>query len=41
MPEIQEWFSNSTDKLGLDALTGVTYGDASLKSVVDEFVADF
>ena len=41
VPEIQEWFSNSTDKLGLDALTGVTYGDASLKSVVDEFVADY
>ena len=41
VPEIQEWFSNSTDKLGLDALTAVTYGDASLKSVVDEFVADY
>lgn len=41
VPEIQEWFSNSADKLGLDALTGVTYGDASLKSVVDEFVADY
>ena len=41
VPEIQEWFSNSTDKLGLDALTVVTYGDASLKSVVDEFVADY
>lgn len=41
VPEIQEWFSNSTDKLDLDALTAVTYGDASLKSVVDEFVADY
>lgn len=41
VPEIQEWFSNSTDKLGLDALTAVTYRDASLKSVVDEFVADY
>lgn len=41
VPEIQEWFSNSTDKLGLDALTAVTYSDASLKSVVDEFVADY
>ena len=41
VPEIQEWFSNSTDKLGLDALTAVTYGDASLKSVADEFVADY
>ena len=41
VPEIQEWFSNSTDRLGLDALTAVTYGDASLKSVVDEFVADY
>ena len=41
VPEIQEWFSNSTDRLGLDALTAVTYSDASLKSVVDEFVADY
>lgn len=41
VPEIQEWFSSSTDKLGLDALTAVTYRDASLKSVVDEFVADY
>lgn len=41
VPEIQEWFSNSTDKLSLDALTAVTYRDASLKSVVDEFVADY
>ena len=41
VPEIQEWFANSTDKLGLDALTAVTYSDASLKSVVDEFVADY
>lgn len=41
VPEIQEWFSNSTGKLDLDALTAVTYGDASLKSVVDEFVADY
>ena len=41
VPEIQEWFSNSTDRLSLDALTAVTYGDASLKSVVDEFVADY
>ena len=41
VPEIQEWFSSSTDKLGLDALTAVTYSDASLKSVVNEFVADY
>ena len=41
VPEIQEWFSNSTDRLSLDALAAVTYGDASLKPVVDEFVADY
>lgn len=41
VPEIQEWFSNSTAKLGLDAVAAVTYSDASLKSVVDEFVADY
>lgn len=41
VPEIQEWFSNSTAKLSLDTVTAVTYGDASLKSVVDEFVADY
>lgn len=41
VPEIQEWLSSSTDRLGLDALTAVTYGDASLKPIVDEFVADY
>lgn len=41
VPEIQEWFSNSTYKLSLDTVTAVTYGDASLKPVVDEFVADY
>lgn len=41
VPEIQEWYSNSDAKLALDAVTAVTYSDAALKPVVDEFVADY
>ena len=41
IPEIQEWYSDSSDKLAASALTKVTYDDAALKAVVDEFVADY
>ena len=41
IPEIQEWFSESDQKVSVDTLTEVTYSDDSLKAIVDEFVSDF
>ena len=41
IPEIQEWYSDSTGKLAAADVTKVTYDDAALKTVVDEFVADY
>ena len=41
IPEIQEWYANSTDKLAIATLTDVTYDDESLKAIVDEFVSDY
>ena len=41
IPEIQEWYSDSSDKLAVSTLTKVTYDDAALEAVVDEFVADY
>ena len=41
IPEIQEWYSDSAAKLAVADVTKVAYDDAALKSVVDEFVADY
>ena len=41
VPEIQEWFSDSTTKLAENALSKVTYQADELRAVVDEFVADY
>ena len=41
IPEIQEWYSDSNAKLAIGDVTKVTYDDAALKAVVDEFVADY
>lgn len=41
IPEIQEWHSDSTEKVSVDSLKKVTYTDDKLKAVVDEFVADY
>lgn len=41
IPEIQEWHSNSTEKISVNSLKTVTYTDDKLKSVVDEFVRDY
>ncbi len=41
IPEIQEWYSDSNEKLAVSALTKVTYDDAALEAVVAEFVADY
>lgn len=41
IPEIQEWHSESTEKVAVSSLKTVTYTDDKLKAVVDEFVADY
>lgn len=41
IPEIQEWYSDSTEKLSVDTLNKVVYDDAKLLSVVEEFIADY
>ena len=41
IPEIQEWYSDSTEKAAVESLTAVTYDNAALKTVVDEFVKDY
>ncbi len=41
IPEIQEWYSDSTAKLAAADVTKVTYDDAALETVVNEFVADY
>ena len=41
IPEIQEWYSDSTGKLAISAITKVTYDDAALAAVVAEFVSDY
>lgn len=41
IPEIAEWYSDSTAKLAVSDITKVRYDDASLETVVNEFVADY
>ena len=41
IPEIQEWYSESTEKLAITDLTEITYDDQALLSVVEEFMADY
>ena len=41
VPEIQEWYSESNAKVAVSTLTKVTYDDASLEEIVDEFIADY
>ena len=41
VPEIQEWFSDSTAKLSLDTVTAITYSDVSLKAIAEEFADDY
>lgn len=41
IPEIQEWYSKSTEKVSVASLKKVTYTDDKLKEVVDEFVKDY
>ena len=41
IPEIQEWYSDSTEKVAVESLTAVTYDNEALKAIVDEFVKDY
>ncbi|MBQ8857191.1 MAG: discoidin domain-containing protein, partial [Lachnospiraceae bacterium] len=41
IPEIQEWYSDSAEKLAVASLTKVTYSDNALEAIVDEFIADY
>lgn len=41
IPEIQEWYSDSTEKAAVESLTAVTYDNEALKAIVDEFVKDY
>ena len=41
IPEIAEWYSDSTGRLESDRLSAVTYDDAALETVVDEFIKDY
>ena len=41
IPEIQEWYSDSTEKLAIADVTKVTYDDAALENVVAEFINDY
>ena len=41
IPEIQEWYSDSTESVSPASITKVVYDNKNLESVVDEFIADY
>ena len=41
IPEIAEWYSDSTEKLDINTITAAVYDDPALESVVDEFILDY
>ena len=41
IPEIAEWYSNSTNTLDINKIDTVVYNDDSLGNVVDEFINDY
>ena len=41
IPEIQEWYSDSAEKLAIADVTRVTYDDEALEAVVAEFINDY
>lgn len=41
MPEIAEWYSESSDVLNIASLDTVVYDDAALETTVDEFIRDY
>ena len=41
IPEIAEWYSDSTDSVATDSITAVTYDNNALEDVVNEFIADY
>ena len=41
IPEIQEWYSDSSERLSVDRIDRVVYSDDSLETVADEFISDY
>lgn len=41
IPEIQEWYSDSSERLSVDRIDRVVYSDYSLETVADEFISDY
>ncbi len=41
IPEIQEWYASTSNKLSIASITEVTYDNDRLKAIVDEFVSDY
>ena len=41
IPEIAEWYSDSTNTLDINKIDAVVYNDDSLGEVVDEFISDY
>lgn len=41
IPEIAEWYSDTTDQLAVEDLKYVAYDDEALADIVDEFIADY
>ncbi|MGG7212923.1 discoidin domain-containing protein [Clostridium nigeriense] len=41
IPEIAEWYSDSTNTLNINSVDTVVYNDDSLEGVVDEFISDY
>lgn len=41
IPEIQEWYSESTETLSVTSITKVVYDEDEMIPVVDEFIADY
>ncbi|MGG7144186.1 discoidin domain-containing protein [Clostridium nigeriense] len=41
IPEIAEWYSDSTNTLNINSVDKVVYNDDSLEGVVDEFISDY
>ncbi len=41
IPEIQEWYSDSTEKLSIDVIDSIIYDSFELEAIAHEFVEDF
>ncbi|MDU2155570.1 discoidin domain-containing protein [Clostridium sp.] len=41
IPEIAEWYSDTTNTLKINSMNKVVYNDDSLEEIVDEFISDY